>query len=101
MLNGIYLYLKRPVEVMVITNDDHSSNNSNSKMATWLNRQFLPHSVNAIVGSSELPMLENYPYFQGRKAEQGLVETAFVCKNFSCSLPIKSHKELEQQLTPS
>jgi uncharacterized protein len=101
MLNGIYLYLKRPVEVMVITNDDHSSNNSNSKMATWLNRQFLPHGVNAIVGSSELPMLENYPYFQGRKAEQGLFETAFVCKNFSCSLPIKSHKEIEQLLTPS
>jgi uncharacterized protein YyaL (SSP411 family) len=100
MLNAIYLYLKRPIEVMVITND-YDQNKSNSKMVTWLNRQFIPQGVNAIVSSSELPKLQSYPYFQGRVPEKGLSETAFVCKNFSCSLPIKSYKELEKLLTPS
>jgi uncharacterized protein YyaL (SSP411 family) len=100
MLNAIYLYLKRPVEVMVITSD-HGRNSSSSKMETWLNRQFLPYSINAIIGSSELPALQKYAYFRGRATEGGASETAFVCKNFSCSLPIKSYEELEKILTPS
>lgn len=99
MLNAIYLYLKRPVEVTVITTDG-SGNTDNSSLVAWLNRQFLPHSINAVVSSSELVTLHNYPYFKGRAAE-GEGETAFVCKNFSCSLPIKSCKELERQLMPS
>ena len=28
-------------------------------------------------------------------------ETAFVCRNFTCSLPMKSQQELERQLKPS
>ena len=99
MLNAIYLYLKRPVEVTVILTDDNS-NTEHSSLVTWLNRQFLPHSINAVVRSSELVKLQNYSYFKGRAAE-GEGETAFVCKNFSCSLPIKSWKELERQLTSS
>jgi uncharacterized protein YyaL (SSP411 family) len=61
MLNAIYLYMKRPVEVTVIFTDDNS-NTDNSSLVAWLNRQFLPHS---------------------------------------CSLPIKSQKELERQLMSS
>ena len=100
MLNAIYLYLKRPVEVVIITSND-GSNNSNSSMVTWLRKQFLPHSINAIIMPRELAMLQKYPYFKGRAAEAGQGETAFVCKNFSCSLPIKSYEELEKQLKPS
>jgi len=92
MLNAIYLYVKKPVEVTVITN------NNSSKMAEWLNRQFTPDGINAVVGANELSSLQKYPYFKGREADG---ETAFVCRNFTCSLPIKSQQELERQLTPS
>jgi uncharacterized protein len=97
MLNAIYLYVKKPVEVTVITTD---GNSNNSNLVAWLNRQFVPHSINAIVSPSELLTLQKYPYFKGRGAEGRGGETAFVCKNFSCSLPIKSQKELERQLMP-
>ena len=92
MLNAIYLYVKKPVEVTVITNS------SNSKMAGWLNQKFMPDGINAVVGSDELQSLQKYAYFKGREGEG---ETAFVCRNFTCSLPMKSQQELERHLTPS
>ncbi len=92
MLNAIYLYVKKPVEVTVITN------NSNSTMAGWLNGQFMPDGINAVVSANELQSLQKYAYFKGRKGDG---ETAFVCRNFTCSLPMKSQQELERQLKPS
>jgi uncharacterized protein YyaL (SSP411 family) len=68
-------------------------------MADWLNRQFMPDGINAIVSVDQLQALQMYPYFKGRKSDGG--ETAFVCRNFTCSLPLKSQKELEEHLTPS
>src|SRR5918992_11331 len=99
MLNSIYLYVKKPVEVTVIVTDK-GSNTDNSSLVAWLNRQFLPGSIIAIVHPSELAKLQYYPFFKGREAEGGR-ETAFVCKDFTCSLPIRSIEELERQLIPS
>jgi len=90
MLNAIYLYVKKPVEVTVITD-------GNSGMAEWLNKQFIPDGINAVVSASELTSLQKYAYFKGREGNGG---TAFVCRNFTCSRPIKSKQELEKQLMP-
>ena len=93
MLNSIYLYVKRPVEVTVI------ADGGVSEMAEWLNRQFLPDGIKAIVSAGELESLQKkYAYFRGREGNPG---TAFVCRNFTCSLPLKSQQELEKQLIPS
>lgn len=99
MLNSIYLYVNEPVEIAVFSSDDNSNTN-NSSLVAWLNRQFLPGSIIAIVHPSELAKLQYYPFFKGREAEGGR-ETAFVCKDFTCSLPIRSIEELERQLIPS
>lgn len=99
MLNSIYLYVKKPVEIAVFSSDDNSNTN-NSSLVAWLNRQFLPGSVIAIVHPSELAKLQYYPFFKGREAEGGR-EAAFVCKDFTCSLPIRLIEELERQLIPS
>jgi uncharacterized protein YyaL (SSP411 family) len=55
----------------------------------------LPDGINAIISSDEIRSLQEYPYFKGRESDEG---TAFVCRNFTCSLPIKSQNELEKQL---
>jgi len=99
MLNSIYLYVKKPIEIAVFSSDDNSNTNSSSLVA-WLNRQFLPGSIIAILHPRELAKLQYYPFFKGREAEGGR-ETAFVCKDFTCSLPIRSIEELERQLIPS
>jgi uncharacterized protein len=100
MLNSIYLYVKKPVEVTVIITGDDGTNTNSSDLVAWLNSQFLPNNINAIVHTSELATLQRYPAFKGREA-QGGGETAYVCKNYTCSLPIKSIEELERQLMPS
>lgn len=99
MLNSIYLYVKKPVEIAVFSSDENSKTN-NSSLVAWLNRQFLPGSMIAIVHPRELAKLQYYPFFKGRDPEGGR-ETAFVCKDFTCSLPIRSIEELERQLIPS
>ncbi|HEX7032729.1 MAG TPA: thioredoxin domain-containing protein, partial [Nitrososphaera sp.] len=92
MLSSIYLYVKRPVEVTVIADGV-------TEMAEWLRRQFLPDGINAVVSPGELESLQKkYAYFKGREGKPG---TAFVCRNFTCSLPLKSQQELEKQLMPS
>jgi uncharacterized protein YyaL (SSP411 family) len=90
LLISIYFYVKKPVEVTVIADKDSSD------MAKWLNRHFLPEGISAIISSENLQLLQRkYAYFRGREGDG---ETAFVCRNFTCSLPLKSKKELEAQL---
>ncbi len=99
MLNSIYLYVKKPVEVTVIATSTSSNTNNTSSLVAWLNRQFIPHGIISIVHPSELANLQRYAYFKGREAEGGQ-ETAFVCRNYTCSLPIKSIEQLERQIMP-
>jgi uncharacterized protein len=90
LLIAIYLYVKKPVEVTVL------AGSRDSPIAKWLNQHFLPDGVNAVALRSEISQLEKYPYFKGRAAEGN--DAAFVCRNFTCSLPIKSEAELARQL---
>ncbi|NOJ27169.1 MAG: thioredoxin [Nitrososphaera sp.] len=96
LLNAIYLYVKKPVEVTVISNGP-------AKMSRWLGGVFLPDGITANVAEKDVKELQKYSFFKGRSSEGQ--ETAFVCRNFTCSLPITSEKELAKQIglqaTPS
>jgi uncharacterized protein len=100
LLNSIYLYIKKPIEITIITEKNRRSNNSNFTMAEWVNKEFIPHGINAIVNPSELQTLDRYPYFKERETKSEN-ETAFVCKNYTCSLPITSQDELKSHLMSS
>jgi uncharacterized protein YyaL (SSP411 family) len=100
MLNSIYLYVKRPVEVTVIFTNSDESTIDNSSLAGWLNKQYLPNGILGIVHINELQKLQHYPFFKGRQP-QDASETAYVCKNFSCSLPIQAVEVLERELIAS
>ena len=82
------------------------------QMSDWLGRQFIPNSIIALVKDrSQLDGLNKYPFFDGKKVENNIQtkeisadngplnsEHAFVCKNFSCSLPIHSLEQLQKYL---
>lgn len=87
LLVAIYLYVKKPVEVTVI---------NKGEMSRFLHSTFLPDGIIAIADRNDMQALQKYAFFTGRGSEGG--ETAFVCRNFTCSLPIKSRQELERQL---
>ncbi len=100
MLNSIYLYVKKPVEVTVILTDTDNSTTNNPSLAAWLNKQFIPNGIVGMVHVNELEKLQEYPFFKGRQPQEAR-ETAYVCKNFSCSLPMQSVEMLQREIIAS
>jgi hypothetical protein len=76
-------------------------------MVNWLNRQFIPNRIIAIIENDlQLEQLQKYLFFKGRnsdkeKEKENKSEFAFVCRNNTCSLPIYSIEELERHIRHS
>jgi uncharacterized protein len=111
LLNAIYLYIRKPIEITIIGTNVKKPTDL-EQMSDWLGRQFIPNSIIALVKDrSRLDGLNKYPFFDGKKVENNTqtkrisadngplnAEHAFVCKNFSCSLPIHSLEQLQKYL---
>ncbi|MCS7140655.1 MAG: thioredoxin domain-containing protein [Candidatus Nitrosocaldus sp.] len=92
MLNALYLYLRRPVEVTMIT-----STTDDLMSAKHLWREFMPECMAVIASREELDGLEGVPFFSGRVPSDGGF-TAYVCKGFRCSLPLHSIEEVRRHI---
>ena len=68
-------------------------------MGDYLNRKFLPNAITAILEESDLAELQKYPYFKEKSNQSQEKEYAYVCKDFTCSLPINSIDELEKNIS--
>ena len=110
LLNSIYLYIKKPIEITIIKKNTIKQIDS-EQMSDWLGKQFIPNSIIAVVkDSSQLEGLRKYPFFNGKKEvtsdlektnadnNSNNAEYAFVCRNFSCSLPIRSLQQFQEYL---
>jgi len=93
LLSAIYLRIKSPLEISII------KQNERSELGNYLNKKFLPNAISAIVNKSDIPELEKYPYFKKELTNNNEKEFAFVCKDFTCSLPIKTISELEKNIS--
>ncbi len=109
LLNSIYLYIKKPIEITIIKKNTKQIDSE--QMSEWLGKQFIPNSIIAVVkDSSQLEGLRKYPFFNGKKEDttdlkktnadnnSNNAEYAFVCRNFSCSLPIRSLQQFQEYL---
>ncbi|CDI05933.1 thioredoxin domain-containing protein [Candidatus Nitrosotenuis uzonensis] len=90
LLNVLYAYLQGPTEITVLGTSD-------KQIYAYLTKSFLPESILVVINTaSQLTHLSKYPFFAGKQFSD---KTAvFVCKNFSCSLPLSSISEIEQLL---
>ncbi len=91
LLNTIYMYLQKPLEITIL-------NPKNTDITKYLTGQFLPHSILVNVKSkNQINDLSKFPFFAGKefKNEKTIV---FICKNFTCSLPLESISDIEEQL---
>ena len=98
LLSAAYLRIKPPLEISVL------KQGVDSQLGRHINSKFLPNAITAIVDQSSLPELEKYPYFKKKavdsfKDNNNHSEYAYVCKNFTCSLPINTINELEQNIS--
>jgi len=91
LLNTIYMYLKKPIEITLL-------NPINSEIYQNLEKRFLPESIFiTIQNEGQLAKLKEHPFFEGKEFPNDKT-IVFVCKNFTCSLPLDSISEIEKHL---
>jgi hypothetical protein len=90
LLNTLVIYLEKPVEITII-------NQENSEICQSLISKYLPNSFRVTINdSAQLEKLSEYPFFAGKTFESKT--SVFVCKDFSCSLPLRSLEEIDSSL---
>ncbi len=91
LLNVLYLYYQKPTEITII-------NDKNSELISSLRKKFLPESIMITVSNNDnLNLLSKHVFFSGKEFQDDKT-IVFVCKNFSCSLPLSDLSEIEKEL---
>jgi hypothetical protein len=91
LLNTIYMYLQKPLEITVL-------NPKNTEIAKYLTGMFLPESILVTIrDENQIKNLAKLPFFAGKEFNYDKT-IVFVCKDFTCSLPLESISEIEKQL---
>src|SRR5438105_10237697 len=90
LLFCVYLNVKKPLEVVVL------SRTRSSSMQKWLFTSFLPEVLLALPTEKDALSLQAFQFFKNRSALG--TETAYVCRNFSCSLPLDSLEKLQKHI---
>lgn len=90
LLNTIYTYLQKPTEITII-------NSENSEICKFLSGKFLPESILVTINNkTQLENLAKFPFFAGKVFSDKT--SVFVCKDFTCSLPLSSIAEIDSHL---
>lgn len=97
LLIAIYLYVKKIIEITVRRTN---ISGEGYKMATWLNKQFIPNAITVIIEShDQSSQLKQYPFFSGMNStRKDKMDYAVICRNFTCSLPIYSLTDLQEHI---
>ena len=90
LLNTIFYYIEKPLEIMII-------NTENSELCNSILTNYLPNSfIITMQSSSQLNTLSEYSIFAGKTFEDKSV--VFICKDFACSLPLYTLDEINSHL---
>ena len=91
LLNVIYMYLQKPLEITIL-------NDSNKEVTNFLKKSFLPESILvSIHNSNQLEALSNFPFFAGKNFDSNTTNV-FVCRDFTCSLPLQTIEDVKKVL---
>jgi hypothetical protein len=91
LLNTIFMYLQKPTEITIL-------NPKNIEISKFLMGRFLPESIIVTVSDeAQLKNLSDLPFFAGKEFKEEKT-TVFICKDFTCSLPLESVSEIEKHL---
>ena len=91
LLNTIYLYIQKPIEITMLNTND-------SEIYVGLTKKFIPESILVIISKEEyLNELKKYQYFSGKEFDKNKT-TVYICKDFTCSLPLHLMSEIEKLL---
>ncbi|MFX0208936.1 MAG: thioredoxin domain-containing protein [Candidatus Hodarchaeota archaeon] len=101
-LIALDMFLRKPIEIISFEGSKDEDSDSTEK---FLRTTYIPHSVSICVNTKTLDDLKHLPLLEQRLNSQNYQEwfdgTTFICKNFSCSLPLKSGIEINHYLQES
>ena len=90
LLNSITIFLEKPLEITII-------NPENSELCKTLQSEYIPNSFLVTIQNNEqLSGLSEFPFFAGKNFEEKT--SVFVCKDFTCSLPLHTIDEVKENL---
>jgi hypothetical protein len=91
LLNTIFMYMQKPLEITML-------NDSDKEIKNYLEKSFLPESIFVSVTKSEqLENLSKHPFFAGKNFDLNKTNV-FVCKDFTCSLPLQTVDEIKKAI---
>jgi len=91
LLNTIYMYLQKPLEITILNNIDEEITN-------YLTKSFLPESIMVSINhSKQYDALSKYAFFTGKTFDSNST-SVFVCKDFTCSLPLQTIDDIKKIL---
>ena len=91
LLNVLYLAIKKPTEITILNTENH-------ELIDILNKKFIPESIMVQIDTkSKLDSLSKLLFFTGKQFSQSETNV-FVCKDFSCSLPLTNIEDVEENL---
>ncbi|MDH2907185.1 MAG: thioredoxin domain-containing protein [Candidatus Nitrosotalea sp.] len=89
LLNTIYAYLQKPVEITLI-------NPVNDDIKNYLLKKFIPEAILVTVSKKEdLENLKDLQFFTGKEFDDTKTKV-YVCRDFTCSLPLETESEIEK-----
>jgi uncharacterized protein YyaL (SSP411 family) len=102
LLCAIYLEIRAPIEISIIKRKSNSTSSQSVDMVRWMSTQFIPNSIAAIIEEGlDFNELQKYSFFKGKNLNQeggDVPQVAYICKNYTCSLPVISVANFEEQL---
>lgn len=89
LLNAMYAYLIKPLEITVI-------NSSNIEIKNYLTKKFIPEAILVLISEKEeLENLKSLQFFAGKEYDDSKTKV-YVCRDFTCSLPLETVLEIEK-----
>ncbi len=89
LLNTIYTYLQKPVEITLI-------NPVNDDIKNHLLKKFIPEAILVMISRKEdLENLKGLQFFAGKEFDDSKTKV-YVCRDFTCSLPLETISEIEK-----
>jgi hypothetical protein len=100
LLNAVDLYIRKPQEIVLVGNSDTPDTRA---LLDTIHRHYLPNKTVLRIDPQRLEdTLATLPSLRGLLAGKAQVDsktTAYVCHNFTCSLPITEPTALAALLT--
>ena len=103
LLISLYLYFKKPIEIIILQNKNNE--HQNNEIESWITKEFIPNGLILTLKypseeSQKLLSTNMFTVLKGKKIditdENKAKDCVYVCKDFTCSLPMYSLSDLKK-----